>query len=340
MNKKDTLVNLLKCFFDREIGIWYNVLIIVRCYLVIILDGVMKYMKIKKSVRLIILLVLLFIMSGCTQYHLENTVGEDGEFIINIKYAMVDSDDSRWVSPLSEEKINLINQSGGIASIKNYDEVNQYADITYTFDDINDLCSYDEDVEFDIQDLIYDEEQSYLNKGLLNCKIEGNKVIYNAKFKFYWKLKGDNPENPDDWIYAADYKDNPDFANLIEAGGFSYKININKGHVLENNATNVSNDGKTLEWEINKTEINYMNYTFEIAENEYEIVEGDNQTYESGNDLVIKANGDIDYFVKLLVDGEELDTKYYSVKKGSTIATISSSYLSTLSNIIIFFRFK
>ena len=74
--------------------------------------------------------------------------------------------------------------------------------------------------------------------------------------------------------------------------------------------------------------------TEEIARLPYEIVEGENQTLEAeeGEDLIVKANGSVDKFVKLLVDGEEIDPENYIITPGSTIATLSSSFLNTLSS--------
>ena len=74
--------------------------------------------------------------------------------------------------------------------------------------------------------------------------------------------------------------------------------------------------------------------TEEIARLPYEVVEGKNQTIEAeeGEDLTVKANGSIDKFVKLLVDGVEIDPENYTVVSGSTIATLASSFLDTLSS--------
>ncbi|MBR3163343.1 MAG: InlB B-repeat-containing protein [Clostridia bacterium] len=70
------------------------------------------------------------------------------------------------------------------------------------------------------------------------------------------------------------------------------------------------------------------------TEFEYAIVEGENQTVEAeeGEDLIVKANGSVDKFVKLLVDGEEVDPENYTITSGSTIASLSSSFLNTLSS--------
>lgn len=65
---------------------------------------------------------------------------------------------------------------------------------------------------------------------------------------------------------------------------------------------------------------------------EYVILEGENQTHiiSSGDDLTVKANGDISKFEGLKVDGVLLDSSNYTVISGSTIATLNQDYLDTL----------
>ena len=63
---------------------------------------------------------------------------------------------------------------------------------------------------------------------------------------------------------------------------------------------------------------------------EYKILEGQNQEYSKGNDLVVKVNGEFRKFVELRLNGEVLETANYRVKSGSTIVTLKDNYLSTL----------
>ena len=65
--------------------------------------------------------------------------------------------------------------------------------------------------------------------------------------------------------------------------------------------------------------------------NKYHIISGDNQDYQSGNDLVITADGNKYNLLMLRVDGIELAPSNYRAEQGSTIVTLYSSYLSTLS---------
>lgn len=64
---------------------------------------------------------------------------------------------------------------------------------------------------------------------------------------------------------------------------------------------------------------------------EYKILKGADQEYSKGKDLIIKANGDIEKFIELKVDGVVLDTVNYVVKSGSTIVTLEPLFLDNLS---------
>jgi hypothetical protein len=72
----------------------------------------------------------------------------------------------------------------------------------------------------------------------------------------------------------------------------------------------------------------------EAGEVIYPVISGADSTWDasSTSDLSIRSNADISKFVKVLVNGEELASKYYTVKEGSTIVTLSQEYLSTLKN--------
>lgn len=65
----------------------------------------------------------------------------------------------------------------------------------------------------------------------------------------------------------------------------------------------------------------------------YKILDGENQTIEFGKgiDLVVKADGEKDDLVELLIDGEALDKELYEITKGSTVARVKSKHLDTLS---------
>lgn len=66
---------------------------------------------------------------------------------------------------------------------------------------------------------------------------------------------------------------------------------------------------------------------------DYEIIDGEDESWilDSDGSLTIKGNGDFSKFVGVKVDGNLLDTKYYTAKEGSTIISLKAEYLNTLS---------
>lgn len=63
---------------------------------------------------------------------------------------------------------------------------------------------------------------------------------------------------------------------------------------------------------------------------EYNILEGENQTYSGSGSLTVRANGDFSKFIGLKVDGNVVDASNYDARSGSTVVTLKESYLSTL----------
>lgn len=64
-----------------------------------------------------------------------------------------------------------------------------------------------------------------------------------------------------------------------------------------------------------------------------EIIEGSHAqwTVDSSESLSFRSDASFDTFVKVVVDGQDIDASYYTVKEGSIIVTLKDSYLKTLS---------
>ncbi|MBQ8681529.1 MAG: hypothetical protein IJ509_01275 [Bacilli bacterium] len=70
------------------------------------------------------------------------------------------------------------------------------------------------------------------------------------------------------------------------------------------------------------------------AETVYEVTKGEDQkiTTKEGTEVTFTIDADYNLFDKLYINGTEVDKKYYTIKSGSTIITLSSDYLATLSS--------
>lgn len=63
----------------------------------------------------------------------------------------------------------------------------------------------------------------------------------------------------------------------------------------------------------------------------YRFLEGQDQIF-TGNDLIVKTNGNISKLLRIEVNNIELEKTNYEIKSGSTILKLNKGYLSSLSN--------
>lgn len=63
----------------------------------------------------------------------------------------------------------------------------------------------------------------------------------------------------------------------------------------------------------------------------YKVVSGENQTYKN-EDLTVKFDAPVDELVEVSINGNKLDKEYYTATEGSTVLTVSKTYLKTLEN--------
>ena len=159
-----------------------------------------------------------------------------------------------------------------------------------------------------------------------------------------WEEQSDTPtiSTETEGLFVSAYwinglEDSDDFYGTFEKDNYYYAyidIDTKYGYELsENFLDNLKINGVAPD----QAEVVFDSWVrcvvkIKATEDIYTILEGDNQTYQSGKDLTIKANGELADLVMLKVDGVELNSSNYTLESGSTIATLSSSYLSTLSD--------
>ena len=95
--------------------------------------------------------------------------------------------------------------------------------------------------------------------------------------------------------------------------------------------TKIIINGKELQAEGSNSEALSVVYEFTPQDKIYEILDGANQTIKTGYELTVRASGELSKLVEIRVDGKVVEPKFYKLTSGSTIATLSSSYLNTLS---------
>lgn len=81
------------------------------------------------------------------------------------------------------------------------------------------------------------------------------------------------------------------------------------------------------------TKCGYVMETQEIAKlTEYKVLDGADSTYQPGvEEFALRAEGELEKFVDVEVDGKKVDPKYYTVRSGSTIITFTKEFMDMLS---------
>lgn len=239
-----------------------------------------------KKKTLIILTLLLFIvpMTGCVKYNATMDIKVDKSMDFSIIYALDTSvfDDEEV---LKEDELKNVEDNGF--------KVTEYTDGTLkgftlfkNFSNIDEISSTDK-VEYSLGNIFEDSTEKTkmfkIEKGFLKNK-------YTAILKFDSEdssLNSPNPEedesydeedsSDEDLVFEEDYNENEnledeadeedeesnmDFSSMMDFD-LSFTVKL-PNESLSNNASKVSDDGKTLEWELTTDEASSIEFSFEL----------------------------------------------------------------------------
>lgn len=216
----------------------------------------------KRVSKLLLTFVLvLTLMTGCVKYNVSMEVKDDKSVTLEIIYGMeVDSsmleddtdtdtdyyEDEEDDSSVDVEDYKYLEDAGyKVEEFKEEKEDTVIAGVkvTKTFKNIDDITA-DEKVTVDFNDLFNEEKKDDL-----------------GKLKFFYK-NGSN--------YAADFvfdfstEDDMDYSDYQDMFDLEYKITL-PGESVSNNATKVSEDKKTLTWDLDYGKKNNVNFEFALG---------------------------------------------------------------------------
>ena len=220
----------------------------------------------KRKKILCLLFVLMFSMTGCATYNADMNIKKDKSMDLKIIYAF-DNDVLGEQSLLSDiDKIKLK---------ENNFEVTDYIDknkrgfiISKNISNI-DMLSSSDDTEYSLSKLI---EYNDLNKYIFSAKKGLFKNTYVAKFIF-------NPSDSEFIMNNDELLSDPmdedfldeDFLDEDFDDGFSddsstdLSFNLRLPYAsINNNATEVTDGGKNLKWELASSEISFIEFEFEL----------------------------------------------------------------------------
>lgn len=189
-----------------------------------------------RNIKKFILLVFVILLTGCTNYDMSMKIDKDKSMLFSITILSDNQNEiSNGIIILKEkyEKYGFV--------VSEYNQGNGYGVVmTKKFDDIDDISFGKRSDEFD---LLYFYNNDY------DSNIEKN--MFNVDKEFYTNR------------YAANFiVDLSGYANL-SASSITYSVYLPNGSV-NNNASIVSDDGKTLTWNITSYGKNDIDFVFEL----------------------------------------------------------------------------
>ena len=202
----------------------------------------MKASRIKRAVGILAMAVCMLLMCGCVRLNIGITIRSDGNYDLDVLFASMDSgllgsgsSDDGFVYELEGMGLTVINYSDD--DYVGYEVIGE--NITYA------------DIEFVIQQLgILDEVSSSSGSGFgFNVEQNGSTYIIDAELmdaESLYSLQED--------------------ASLIKAYGGSMTVSLTfPSKVKTSNATSVSDDGKTLTWDILSMDTPNMHVEYSVV---------------------------------------------------------------------------
>lgn len=147
----------------------------------------------------------------------------------------------------------------------------------------------------------------------------------------------DDGQNYSNYSLSSSFDGEP-YVGILEKGKTYYAqvwlITTNAFDYVFDRNVKVKVNGKQVSASTYMVDFNIIEVVIPINLGSYNIIKGDNQSIDPDNptDLVVVADGNYSDVDHLEIDGNRLEETDASIEEGSTIVTVSSTYLKKLSN--------
>ena len=233
----------------------------------------------KKSLYILTIFIIAICLSGCVKYNANMEIRKDKSMDFSIVYAM----DTQYFGDqevLTEENRKELEEEG--FKVTNYQEDTMKGfTLTKSIENIDEL-STTENTDYSLSNIEEDKEMFKVEKGFFKNK-------YIANFKFDTEDSAITEEETSDGTITDGYSDgtieeNPDsysdfpmdstegyndssmddFSNMATSN-LDLSLNVTLPYqAISNNATKTENDNKTLSWDLTSSEIETINFEFEL----------------------------------------------------------------------------
>ena len=196
-----------------------------------------------KKIRKYFMLLLIIFLTGCSSYDMSMKIGKDKTMDYSVT-VLSNSPNSEFANSVAKYKEKL--EKYGY-SVDEYNQENKYGMIiTKHYDDIDDISLGKRDEEFNLLYFYDNEYDENIEKQMFNVdkKLDTNRYAAN----FYVDLSNLNID--------------------LNNATVTFNLSLPEGN-FSNNANNVSDDGKTLTWNITSSGKTEIDFVFELRSYEY-----------------------------------------------------------------------
>ena len=233
----------------------------------------------KKSLYILTIFIVAICLSGCVKYNANMEIKKDKSMDFSIVYAM----DTQYFGDqevLTEENRKELEEEGFKVTDYQEDTMKGFT-LTKSIKNIDEL-STTENTDYSLSNIEEDKEMFKVEKGFFKNK-------YIANFKFDTEDSAITEEGTSDGTITDGYSDgtieeNPDsysdfpmdstegyndssmddFSNMATSN-LDLSLNVTLPYqAISNNATKTENDNKTLSWDLTSSEIETINFEFEL----------------------------------------------------------------------------
>lgn len=216
----------------------------------------------KKLCNVLMAFFLMFMMTGCVKFNASMDIKKNKSMDFKIIYAFDTTyfGDEELLDDSDKKEL----QDDGFTVSDYVDGDMKGFTISKNIKNIDDVSST-EDIEYSLSGLL---EANASNKYIFKVKKGLFKNTYTAKLNFDSSdssLNGSS-DSEDDYDYDYDYSEDDydyDFSGMTASMDLSFNVTLPYAEI-SNNATTVSNDGKTLKWELTTTDASSMEFEFEL----------------------------------------------------------------------------
>ena len=227
----------------------------------------------KKSCKVLCLMLVVFMLSGCMKMNMDMSIHKDKSMDLSVTVAVANSllQQSSDSTIMSEEDIKEAEDQG--FKVKEYSDGSMTGyTLTKNYSNIDDVSTeketnlnLEESMEGAQEDMFTVKKGLFKNKYTVKMKNDTADEVQNQTGLDNSYIEDDTENYDDSYIddNTEDYSSDMDLSMLMASMDLKYTVSL-PYKVLSSNATTTENDGKKLTWNLMDSNLENIEFSFEL----------------------------------------------------------------------------